>query len=70
MVRKTAKPVVESNEDFGPPMTYFVCDTCAHQYYDLNNYFYDTKSSRCMWCTKFPKAKNERSVKPSSDTSA
>lgn len=70
MVRKSTKPAVESNEDFGPPMTYFVCDSCARQYYDLNNYFYDTKSSRCMWCTKFPKAKNERATKPSSVESA
>jgi hypothetical protein len=48
----------ESNEDFGPDMTYFVCGSCARQYYDLNNYFYGTTSAKCLWCTKFPKAKD------------
>lgn len=68
MARTSMKPVESKDEDYGPPMSYFVCDSCARQYYDINMYFYDTKSSRCLWCTKYPKAKNERKpAKPSSD---
>ena len=62
MVKQAEKQNLVAEEDFGPEITYFVCDSCAKQYYDINNYFYGTKSARCLWCTKFPKAKNERKV--------
>lgn len=61
MAKKKSEPVADTEvvEDLGPELTYFVCDTCANRFYDLKNYFYDTKSTRCLWCSKFPKAKNE-----------
>jgi hypothetical protein len=45
----------------GPPMYTFVCATCEKQYPDTNRYFYGIESTRCMWCTKFPKKQKARS---------
>lgn len=45
----------------GPPMYTFVCTTCNQQFPDTNLYFYGTESTKCMWCTKFPKKQKQRS---------
>ena len=30
---------------------------------DTRLYFYEVVSNKCLWCSKFPKAKNERHIK-------
>jgi hypothetical protein len=49
-------------EDFGPEMKTFICSSCNHRFPDTGLYFYEIVSNRCLWCTKFPKAKNERKI--------
>jgi len=41
-------------------MKLFTCKVCKQKYCDTKLYFYGTKSEKCMWCTKFPKKKNDR----------
>ena len=49
--------------DSGPDMQYFVCTSCNQRYLDTRLYFFEVVSSRCLWCTKFPKVANVRSIK-------
>jgi len=49
-------------EDFGPEMKTFICSSCNHRFPDTGLYFYEIVSNRCLWCSKFPKAKNERKI--------
>ena len=42
------------------PMSTYVCAGCNTKYFDMNLYFYDTVSIKCMWCTKYPKKKERR----------
>lgn len=41
----------------GPEMFTYVCSSCSRQYPDTGLYFYGVKSTRCLWCAKFPKGK-------------
>jgi hypothetical protein len=41
--------------NFGPDMATYVCVGCSRQYFDTGLYFYGINSTRCIWCTKFPK---------------
>jgi len=43
-------------------MLTYKCSGCGTQYPDTGLYFYDVSSTRCIWCAKFPKAKNERKI--------
>lgn len=40
---------------YGPPMQKFVCQGCGRSHFDTGLYFYDKSSTKCIWCTKFPK---------------
>jgi hypothetical protein len=33
----------------------FTCTSCSKEYFDMNLYFHDTPTTKCLWCTKFPK---------------
>jgi len=50
---------VDQNE---PEMLTYTCSGCGGQFPDMGHYFYGTSSVRCIWCAKFPKAKNERKI--------
>ncbi len=41
-------------------MLTFQCQGCSGRFFDVGHYFYGVSSVRCTWCSKFPKAKNER----------
>jgi len=41
-------------------MQTFQCQGCSGRFFDVGHYFYGVSSVRCTWCSKFPKAKNER----------
>ena len=41
-------------------MLTYKCSGCGGQFPNTGLYFYGTSSTRCIWCAKFPKAKNER----------
>lgn len=45
-----------------PDMVKFKCITCSREYYDMNLYFYDRPSTKCMWCTKYP-VKDKKVIK-------
>ena len=40
-----------------PELTKFTCTSCQKTYFDTGLYFYGVKSTRCLWCTKFPPVK-------------
>lgn len=40
---------------YGPPMQTYVCVSCGQKYPDTGQYFYNQPSTKCIWCTKFPK---------------
>ena len=44
----------------GPSMSYFECVACKKRFMDTSLYFFEVKSSKCLWCSKFPKVKNAR----------
>ena len=50
---------VDQNE---PEMLTFECKDCGQRFPDTGHYFYGTSSTKCTWCSKFPKAKNERKI--------
>jgi hypothetical protein len=35
----------------------FTCVSCGKVNFDMNLYFKDIPSTKCMWCSKYPKAK-------------
>lgn len=43
--------------DTGPEMTTYICKGCNNKFPDTGLYFYGVGSTRCIWCTKFPKVK-------------
>lgn len=43
-------------------MLTYKCSGCGGQFPDMGLYFYGVSSTRCIWCAKFPKAKNERKI--------
>ena len=57
---ETVKSQKSSKLDDDMPMSTYVCAGCNTKYFDMNLYFYDTVSIKCMWCTKFPKQKERR----------
>jgi hypothetical protein len=56
---EAANGPVDQNE---PEMLIFECTSCKQKFPDTGLYFYGTSSVRCTWCSKFPKAKNERKI--------
>lgn len=50
---------VDQNE---PEMLTYECKGCGGRFADLGLYFYGISSTKCIWCSKFPKAKNERKI--------
>lgn len=44
-------------------MLTYMCKGCGGKFPDMGHYFYGVNSVRCIWCSKFPKAKNERQIK-------
>lgn len=58
--RKIADTVAQDScvdEDYGPPLMQFVCAVCNGKFFDINMYFRDVPSTRCMWCLKYNKKK-------------
>ncbi len=45
---------------YGPPMQKFVCQGCARTLFDTGLYFYGVCSTRCIWCSKFPKSNGRK----------
>jgi len=43
-------------------MLTYKCSGCDGRFFDVGHYFYGVNSTRCIWCSKFPKAKNERKI--------
>jgi|LakMenEpi03Aug12_release.lakeMendotaPanAssembly.Ray.scaffolds.fasta_scaffold182642_3 hypothetical protein len=37
----------------------YQCQACGGKFVDLGLYFYGTSSTKCIWCSKFPKAKKD-----------
>jgi hypothetical protein len=35
-------------------MKKFTCNSCGKENFDMNLYFYDKPSTKCLWCMKFP----------------
>ena len=50
-------------DQFGPDMLTYECRGCGGRFADVGLYFYGVGSVRCIWCSKFPKAKNVRQIK-------
>ena len=50
-----------------PEMLTYECKSCSGRFVDLGLYFYGVNSTKCIWCSKFPKAKNVRTIKTISD---
>lgn len=49
-------------DQFGPDMLTYECQGCKGRFADVGHYFYGTSSTKCIWCAKFPKAKNVRQI--------
>ena len=49
-------------DSYGPEMLTYECKGCGGRFADVGLYFRDVSSVRCTWCSKFPKAKNERKI--------
>ena len=49
-------------DQFGPEMLTYECKGCGGRFADLGLYFRGVSSTKCIWCSKFPKAKNERKI--------
>ena len=47
------RQIVQAQEE-EPELKKFTCTVCEKTYFDTGLYFYGTKSTRCLWCTKFP----------------
>ncbi len=54
-------------DQYGPDMLTFECKGCGDRFADVGLYFYDTASTHCTWCRKFPKVKNVRTTTTVSD---
>jgi hypothetical protein len=50
-------------DPYGPEMLTYECKGCGGRFADVGLYFYGTSSTKCTWCSKFPKAKNKRQIK-------
>jgi hypothetical protein len=61
---EAANGPIDQNE---PEMLTYECKGCGGRFADLGLYFYGTSSTKCIWCSKFPKAKNVRTIKTVSD---
>ena len=55
--RQVAQKQAEADE---PELEKFTCAVCEKTYFDTGLYFYGVKSTRCLWCTKFPPAKKRQ----------
>jgi hypothetical protein len=42
-----------------PEMKMYVCSGCNIKLFDIKHYFTGVDSIKCMWCTKYPKPKQE-----------
>jgi hypothetical protein len=60
--KQTKKRKITSEPDL--EMKKFTCTSCSKEFFDMNLYFYDRPSTKCMWCSKFPKpVKKPKEVK-------
>lgn len=55
--RATKKKSVSEAE---VPMHKFKCASCGKEHFDMNLYFYDKPSTKCLWCTKFPNKEKKK----------
>ena len=49
-------------DPYGPEMLTYECKGCGGRFADVGLYFRGVSSVSCTWCSKFPKAKNERKI--------
>jgi len=47
-------------DQYGPEMLTYVCAGCSRKFADVGLYFRGVSSTKCTWCSKFPKVKNVR----------
>jgi hypothetical protein len=47
-------------EDQESDLEKFTCASCERTYFDTGLFFYGVKSTRCLWCTKFPPTKKRQ----------
>ena len=45
----------KNEDDLGPDLKNFTCTSCKGKFYDVQLYFKDIKSKKCLSCSKFPK---------------
>ena len=45
----------KTTQDKEVDMKKFTCVSCGAEKFDMNLYFYDKPSTKCLWCLKFPK---------------
>lgn len=58
---RQTEAIAGPSEEIGPPMQQFYCQVCNGKFFDMKHYFYDTVSTRCLWCEKYKKvAKKEK----------
>jgi len=50
----------QESKNVDVPMHIYICQGCQRQLYDMDLYFYGTASTKCLWCSKFPKQKQKR----------
>lgn len=41
-------------------MQKFKCVVCGQEHFDMNLYFHDKPSTKCLWCAKFPKKEKKK----------
>lgn len=52
-----AQQIAANGPDTGPEMFTYICSGCQKKFPDIGLYFYGVSSTKCIWCTKFPKGK-------------
>jgi hypothetical protein len=60
MATLNRKKQIDDIADADIEMKKFTCVTCSKEYFDMNLYFKDTASTKCLWCSKFPKPKGKK----------
>jgi hypothetical protein len=51
-------------------MLTYECKGCSGRFFDIGHYFYSVNSTRCTWCSKFPKDKDARKINRPSNSIA
>ena len=60
MVTRKKKSTTIIEEDI--PMVKFTCVSCGKENFDMGHYFHDKPSTKCLWCTKYPKVIKKKEI--------